>query len=92
MVIARRDFLSEFADDRMTIDEVVEYADTVLELDMKQFNEDRVSDETIGFVEYEIDQAREYGLTGTPTVWVCGEKISWGDLDLYIDHYLESVE
>ena len=57
-----------------------------------QFNEDRVSDETMNFISYEIDQARDFGLTGTPPVWVCGNKISWGDLDEIVDHYLEGSE
>ena len=85
-------YLREFQDERMTIEELVEYADTVLKLDMDQFNSDRASDETMDFIQYEIDQARDFGLTGTPTLWVCGNKSSWGDLDELVDYYLEGVE
>jgi protein-disulfide isomerase len=81
-------FSRESRNDRMTIEEVVEFAQNVLELDMEQFEADRVSQETADFIQADMEQASSQGLTGTPTVWVCGTKIDWPDLDEVVDDFL----
>jgi protein-disulfide isomerase len=81
-------FTRESQNDRMTIEEVVEFAQNVLELDMEQFEADRVSQETADFIQADMEQAISQGLTGTPTVWVCGSKISWPDLAEAVDDFL----
>lgn len=81
-------FSRESQNDRMTIEEIVEFAQNVLELDMEQFEADRVSQETADFIQADIEQASSQGLTGTPTVWVCGAKINWPDLDKVVDNFL----
>jgi predicted DsbA family dithiol-disulfide isomerase len=81
-------FTRESQNDRMTIEEVVAFAQNVLELDMEQFEADRVSQETADFIQADKEQAISQGLTGTPTVWVCGSKINWPDLDQVVDDLL----
>ena len=84
-------FTRESQSNRMTIEEVVEFAQNVLELDMEQFEADRISQETEDFIQFDMEQANSQGLTGTPTVWVCGNKINWPDLDQVVDDYLDAT-
>ncbi len=85
-------FIREYQDNRMTIEEVVTYADEVLKVDMEQFHADRASQEVIDFVVYEKQQAVDQGLTGTPSTWVCGIKVYWKDMGDVIDLFLEGGE
>ncbi|MDJ0762462.1 MAG: thioredoxin domain-containing protein [Myxococcota bacterium] len=76
----------------MTIADVVAYAQTQLALDMTLFNADRTAEATQTFIESEKEQARNLGLTGTPSVWICGIKLdSWGDLETALNHFLANV-
>jgi len=75
----------------MTIKEVEAYAETVLKLDMKQFQSDRISKETLAIIEHDHEQAIEHGLTGTPTLWVCGIKVRWADFNDVVDHFLRDA-
>ena len=69
--------------------ELLEYADSTLGLDRFQFNQDMDSEETISFLTWDKEQGLEAGVTGTPTVFVCGRKIAWQLLERVIDLYLD---
>jgi protein-disulfide isomerase len=64
------------------------YADETLHLDMAQYDADVAADETMALVSWDKSQGQAAGITGTPSVFVCGEKISWGNLEEVIDSYL----
>ncbi len=85
-------FARELDDDRMTIEELVDFVDTNTSIDMAQFDLDRASEETVDFLENEKDQALKQGLTGTPSVWVCGIKIGHSHLEETVDYFLQDVE
>jgi len=64
------------------------YCDEVLHLDMAQFDEDVADPYTDAFLEWDKAQGDAGGVAGTPSVFVCGEKIGWGSLEEVIDGYL----
>jgi protein-disulfide isomerase len=78
------------ADDQKiySVEEVVEFVDDVLGLDMDQFNADRESDIMLSFLSWDKSQAQAVGVTGTPSVFICGEKIGWSSIEEVVDGYL----
>jgi protein-disulfide isomerase len=77
-----------------TLEELTQYADEVLGLDMAQFQADVESDDTLSFLYWDKGQAEDYGVLGSPTVFICGERISSDDItdftiDAIIDAYLD---
>jgi protein-disulfide isomerase len=72
----------------MSPDSIRTYADEELHLDMAQYDADFAADETMAFVEWDKSQGQSAGVTGTPSVFVCGEKISWGQIEEVIDSYM----
>lgn len=73
-------------------EDVVEFADDVLYLDIDQLVEDMNSDVTYAFLQWDKNQALAQEVYGTPSVFICGEKISWGSLEDKIDSYLYPEE
>lgn len=72
-----------------TPEELVSYAETVLDLDMDRFNAVMQSPETEEHLLWDKKQAQDLGITGTPAVFICGEKIPiWKNLESSIDKYL----
>jgi protein-disulfide isomerase len=55
---------------------------------MTQFDADIADPYTYSYLSWDKAQGQAAGVTGTPSVFVCGEKISWGDLESVIDGYL----
>ena len=81
------------AGDSMTIEDVVEWVQNNLQIDMNRFNADRASAETLNFINAERARALELGVTGTPTVFVCGVKLaSWRELETVVNGYLGIAE
>jgi len=70
------------------ISELVTFADEELGLDMEKYETDRLSEEVRGFLQWDRQQGDDAGVTGTPSVFVCGEKISWPDLEVVLDEIL----
>ena len=71
-----------------SVEEVIEFVDQELDLDMEQFHADRQSDEVLAFLAWDKSQAQAAGVTGTPSVFICGEKISWSSIEDIVDGYL----
>jgi hypothetical protein len=75
-----------------TVDELADYADKTLKLDMIRFNEVLESEETLQFLAWEKNQLADAGYEGTPTLLICGDKVSpWPDLENAIDEHLENL-
>jgi protein-disulfide isomerase len=70
------------------IEEIRAYCEDVLGLEMTQFEDDLVSTETYAFLNWDKEQAEAVGVGGTPSVFVCGEKISWTHLEEIVAGYL----
>jgi protein-disulfide isomerase len=73
----------------VSIDDIRTFCDDVLGLDMAKFEEDLADPYTQEFLAWDKEQAQAAGVTGTPSVFVCGEKISWGSIEGVIDSYLD---
>jgi protein-disulfide isomerase len=71
-----------------SLDEIRAYCEGTLLLEMTQFEEDLADPYTYGFLEWDKEQAQAVGVTGTPSVFICGEKIDWGDLESIVAGYL----
>lgn len=71
-------------------DDMVEFADKTLKLDMNRFNDDMNSNETTSFLTWDAEQGTAAGVTGTPSVFVCGEKIVWENIEQVLDGYLSN--
>ncbi len=72
--------------------ELADYAETTLGLDRSRFDEEMGSPDTYGFLDWDRDQSIDIGVTGTPSVYICGEKIDRSQIEQIIDDYLvESV-
>jgi protein-disulfide isomerase len=71
-----------------SVDEVVAFVDDALNLDMDQFDADRESDAMMSFLAWDKSQGQAVGVTGTPSVFVCGEKIGWSSLEDVVAGYL----
>ncbi|MFO8074082.1 MAG: thioredoxin domain-containing protein [Polyangia bacterium] len=83
-------------DERPSIDESLSYLENQLQLEMTQVEEVMASDQTMSFLQWDKDQGLAQGVSGTPSVFLCGEKIPntnnglWGDgtFEDIIDSYL----
>ncbi len=73
-------------------DDVSAFVDAVLNLNMSQYNDDLADPTTLAFLEWDKNQALEQGIGGTPSVFLCGQKVSWGALENRIDDYLYPPE
>ncbi len=71
-----------------SVEDVVEFVDAVLGLDMDQFNADRESDAMMSFLAWDKSQGQAVGVTGTPSVFICGQKIGWSSVEEVVDGYL----
>jgi hypothetical protein len=71
-----------------SLDEIRAYCENTLGLEMTQFDADMADPYTYAFLEWDKEQAQAVGVTGTPSVFVCGEKIKWGDLEEIVSGYL----
>lgn len=69
-------------------EEVIAFCDDVLNLDMDRFFDDLEDDVTYAYLQWDKDQALAQEVTGTPSVFICGSKISWGSIEEKIDEYL----
>jgi hypothetical protein len=82
-------FYNSLEGDKWTIEQVTEYAQNTLQLDMAEFEAVRNAQETYDFIDSEREAAQAQGATGTPSVFVCGTKLSsWGDLEEVAEAYL----
>jgi protein-disulfide isomerase len=70
------------------LEDVIEFADKDLKLDMEKFNSVLGAERTSQFLDWDKQQGKDAGMTGTPSVYICGEKISWPDLEAIVDGYL----
>ena len=83
-------------DEQPSVDESLAYVENQLELEMTQIEAVMESDETTSFLQWDKAQGSSLGVSGTPAVYVCGEKIPnnmnglWGEgsLEAIIDGYL----
>jgi protein-disulfide isomerase len=71
-----------------SVDEVIAFVDDVLGLDMGQFHADRQSDAMMSFLAWDKSQGQAVGVTGTPSVFVCGQKIGWSSVEEVVAGYL----
>jgi len=72
-----------------SLDEIRAYCESTLLLEMTQFELDLADPYTYSFLGWDKEQAQAVGITGTPSVFVCGKKISWGDLGEIVAGYLD---
>ncbi len=73
----------------MLAGDVVDFAQSELGLDRSRLERDMHSDATKNFVQWDKEQCRGAGAAGTPTVFVCGERLaSWSSLEAVVDGYL----
>jgi protein-disulfide isomerase len=70
------------------IDELRGYCEETLGLDMDEFDADFSDPYTMELLTWDKEQAQAVGVTGTPSVFICGEKISWGEIEAVVDGYL----
>lgn len=70
------------------LDEIRAYCADVLQLEMTQFEADLADPYTYSFLAWDKEQAQAAGVGGTPSVFICGEKISWGSVEAEIDAHL----
>jgi protein-disulfide isomerase len=79
-------------------DEAIAFAQDQLGLDMEQFLADMESPQTIDFLSWDKDQGLAAGVSGTPSVFICGQRISnnkeglWGEgsFEAIVDSYLDN--
>ena len=71
-----------------SIEEILVFCDDVLNLDMERLDEDRADEQTYAFLEWDKGQALAQGVGGTPTVFVCGEKRSYSNIEAVVDGFL----
>lgn len=69
---------------------LTDFAEFTLGLDMIQFAQDLESEETLSFLLWDRAQGQDAGITGTPSVFVCGQKINWARLETVVDISLEN--
>jgi len=70
------------------LDEIRTYCAEVLLLEMTQFENDLADPYTRDFLGWDKEQAQAAGVTGTPSVFICGEKVNWTHLESIIDDLL----
>ncbi|MCP4677024.1 MAG: thioredoxin domain-containing protein [Deltaproteobacteria bacterium] len=69
------------------------FADEELGLDMALFAADMESEETLGYIQWDRKQASDLGVTGTPAVYICGERVPPSNATLYdIDGLISTLE
>ena len=71
-----------------SMEEILAFCDDVLYLDMERLEEDRADEQTYAFLEWDKGQALAQSVGGTPSVFICGEKESFGALESIVDGYL----
>jgi len=69
-------------------EDMLAFAEDELGLDMELFEPDMYSEGTAGFLEWDKSQLQAAGYSSTPSVFVCGEKINWINLEEEVDAYL----
>jgi protein-disulfide isomerase len=74
----------------MTPEEVLAYIEAELTLDFELFHETRQSERIKSFVAWDKEQGVEAGVTGTPTLFICGEIVSRSMMENIVDGYLYS--
>ena len=74
--------------DYMTVPDILDYAETVLNLDMTRFEEDMASEETTNLIEEDRAVGEALGVTVTPSVFICDERIETADLEDAVMSYL----
>ena len=72
----------------MSMDDIRTFAADTLGLDMERFEADSVSDETAARLRADKDTADALGVTGTPSVFICGKRIPTSDLEDAVSAYL----
>jgi len=89
---AMHDYIFDGALDSIhyTPEDMREFAETELGLDMTQYDADVADGSAVyGFLEWDKAQGQAAGVSGTPKVFVCGEMLgSWGELEDVVDDYL----
>jgi protein-disulfide isomerase len=83
-------------DEKPSIAESLSFVENQLQLDMTQVEEAMESEEMLAYLQWDKDQGVSQGVSGTPAVFLCGEKIPnnssglWGDgtFEAIIDGYL----
>jgi hypothetical protein len=71
-----------------SMEEILAFCDDVLYLDMERLEEDRADEQTYAFLEWDKGQSLAQSVGGTPSVFICGEKESYGSLESIVDGYL----
>ena len=69
-------------------DAILEFVEDELKLDMKRFEADLDSDETYAFLRWDMEQGDAAGVTGTPTAFVCEDRIRWVELEAEVEDRL----
>jgi protein-disulfide isomerase len=72
----------------MTPEDVITWVEAELDLDMALFHEDRQSDAIKSFVAWDKQQGEEAGVSGTPTLFICGRIQPRQAMEELIDGYL----
>jgi len=83
-------------DEQPSLEETLAFVEDQLQLEMTQVESVMTSEETMAYLQWDKDQGLSEGVTGTPAVFLCGEKIPntsaglWGDgtFEAIIDGYL----
>jgi protein-disulfide isomerase len=70
-------------------EDMIDYAQNTLKLDMDLFMADLESLETVSFLTWDKAQGQAADVKGTPSVFVCDDKISRSQLEEIIDSYLQ---
>jgi protein-disulfide isomerase len=89
---AMHDYLFEGVNQDVTYepDQLRTFADEVLGLDMQLYDYDVTSEMTYGFLEWDRSQLEALGYSSTPSIFICGEKVSsWIATGDAIDSHLE---
>ena len=72
----------------MSMEDIRTFAADTLGLDMERFEADLTSGETAARLQADKDIADALGVTGTPSVFICGERIPTSDLEDTVSAYL----
>ena len=76
-----------------SVEDLAEYAENILQLDMDQWEFDRnqeTNPDTYSYLQWDKAQAHAVGITGTPSLFVCGKKINWSKLETVVESYLNN--
>ena len=71
-------------------EDLIDFAQNVLKLDIDKFQEDFVTANTAtySFLYWDEKQGTEKGVSSTPTIFVCNQRVSWSALESTVDEYL----